>query len=100
MNYQISLYPVSLFEANKTLRQPDRPQLVEAIWNYVSPTSDNAVTQTVPGADHSALDAGSLLHYLKWMDGAPTVQLQMTTPHSQPNTMRQQMLEKRGYLPK
>ena len=81
MNYQISLYPVSLFEANNTLRQPDRPQLAEAIWNYASTTSDNAVTQTVTGADQYALDGGSLLYYLKWVEGAPTVQFQMTTPH-------------------
>ena len=74
MKHEVSLYPVSLFGANNTLRQPDRPQLAETIWNYASPTSDNAVTQTVTGADQYALDGGSLFHYLKWVEGAPTVQ--------------------------
>ena len=70
MNYELSPYPMSLFEAKNILRQPGKPQLAEEIKNYASLKSDNAVTQTVPG----------------WR-GAPTVQLQLTTPHSQSSTM-------------
>lgn len=59
MNYELSTYPI--------LRQPDKPQLAEAIRNYNSPKSYNAVAQAVPGSDHYVLDRG--LHRLKWMEG-------------------------------
>ena len=59
---------MSLFEAKNVLRQLDKPQLAEAIRNYASPKSDNAITQTVPGTDHYVVDRGSLLHHLKWME--------------------------------
>lgn len=69
MNYELCPYPMSLFEAKDILRQPDKPQLSEAIRNYASVKSDNAVTQTVPKTNHYVLDGGSLLHRLKWKAG-------------------------------
>ena len=69
MNYELSLY---------ILRQLDKPQLAEAIRNYASPKSDNAITQAVPGTDHYVLYG--------WR-GIPTVQFQITMPHSQSNTI-------------
>ena len=68
MNYELSPYPMSLFEAKNILCQLDKPQLAEAIRNYASPKSDNSITQTVPGTDHYVLDGGSLLHHLNWME--------------------------------
>ena len=70
MFYELCPYPMSLFEAKDILRPPDKPQLAEAIRNYVKTKSDNAVTQTVPVTDHYVLDGGSLLHRLKWTEGS------------------------------
>ena len=70
MSYELCPYPMSLFEAKDILRPPDKPQLAEAIRNYVKTKSDNAVTQTVPVTDHYVLDGGSLLHRLKWTEGS------------------------------
>ena len=60
---------MSLFEGKDILRQPDKPQLAEALRNYVKTKSDNAVTQTVPVTEHYVLDGGSFLHRLKWTEG-------------------------------
>ena len=38
MEYELSPYPPSLFEAKDRLHKPDKAQLVEAIRNYVTPT--------------------------------------------------------------
>ena len=46
MNYELSPYPMSLFEAKNILRQLDKPQLAEAKRNYALPKSDNAMTQS------------------------------------------------------
>jgi hypothetical protein len=56
MEYELSPYPPSLFEAKDRLRKPDKAQLVEAIRNYVTPTSDDAVLETIPVTDHYVLD--------------------------------------------
>ena len=68
--YELSPYPPSLFEAKDCLRKTDKAQLVEAIRNYVTPTSDDAVLETIPVTDHYVLDGGSLLHRLKWTEGS------------------------------
>ena len=60
---------MSLFEGKDVMRQHDKPQLAEALRNYVKTKSDNAVTQTVPVTEHYVLDGGSLLHRLKWTEG-------------------------------
>ena len=52
MDYELCPYPTSLFEANDRLRKPDKAQLVKAIRNHVTPTSDNAVLETIPVTDH------------------------------------------------
>jgi len=72
MSYELCLYPMSLFKGKDILRQPDKPQLAEALRNYVKTKSNNAVTQTVPVKEHYVLDGGSLLsflHRLKWKEG-------------------------------
>ena len=69
MSYELCLYPMSLFEGKGLLRQADKPQLAEAIRNYVKTKSDSGVQQTVPVAEHNVLDGGSLLHRLKWKEG-------------------------------
>ena len=70
MEYELSPYPPSLFEAKDGLRKPDKAQLLEAIRNYVTPTSDDAVLETIPVTDHYVLDGGSFLHRLKWTEGS------------------------------
>ena len=69
MHYELSLYPMSLFEANNILCQLDKPQLAEAIKNYASPKSHTAVTQTVPGTEHYVVDGELRFYRLKWMEG-------------------------------
>ena len=70
MSYELCLYPMSLFEGKGLLRQADKPQLAEAIRNYVKTKSDSGVQQTVPVTEHNVLDGGSLLHRLKWEEGS------------------------------
>ena len=70
MSYELCLYPLSLFEGKGILREADKPQLAEALRNYVKTKSDSAVTQTIPVTEHNVLDGGSLLHRLKWKDGS------------------------------
>ena len=69
MKYELCPYPLSLFEAKNVLRKPDKAQMVEALRNYATCLSDDAVLQTVPETDHYVVDGGSLLHRLKWTEG-------------------------------
>ena len=68
MSYELSLYPMSLFEGKGILRQADKAKLAEALRNHAKTVSDNAVTQGVPVTEHIVLDGGSLLHRLKWKE--------------------------------
>ena len=61
---------MSLFEGKGLLRQADKPQLAEAIRNYVKTKSDSGMQQTVPVTEHNVPDGGSLLHRLKWKEGS------------------------------
>ena len=70
MSYELCLYPMSLFEGKGFLRQADKPQLAEAIRNYVKTKSGSGMQQTVPVTEHNVLDGGSLLHHLKWKEGS------------------------------
>ena len=70
MDYELCPYPPSLFEANDCFRKPDKAQLVKAIKNHVTPTSDDAVLDAIPVTEHFVLDGGSLLHRLKWAEGS------------------------------
>ena len=56
---------MSSFEGKDIMRPRDKPQLVEAIRNYVKTKSDYAVTQADPVTHHYVLDGGSLLYLLK-----------------------------------
>lgn len=64
------LYPMSLFEGKVILPQADKPQLVEALRNYVETKSDSTVTQTVPVTQQNVVDGESLFHRLKWKEGS------------------------------
>ncbi|KAI3379074.1 hypothetical protein SNEBB_002215 [Seison nebaliae] len=75
MKYELCPYPMSLFEATNILCKPDKPQLSEAIRNYAKSKSDIAVTETVPVTDHFVLDGGSLLHRVKWTEGATYISI-------------------------
>ena len=68
MSYELCLYPMSLFKGKGLLRQTDKPQLAEAIRNYVKTKSDSGVQQTVLVTEHNVLDGGSLLQHLKWKE--------------------------------
>lgn len=68
INYELTPYPMFLFNAKNILHQPDKAILAEVIRNYVSSKSGNAVTQTAPGTGHHVLDGGSCLHHLEWME--------------------------------
>jgi len=69
MNYELSPYPPSLFEAKDLLRKPDKAQLIDALKTNVTTISDEAVLKSAPEVEHNVLDGGSLLHRLKWTDG-------------------------------
>lgn len=69
LSYELSPYPPSLFEAKHLLRKPDKAQLMDALKNQVTKSSDEAVLKDVPEVEHNVLDGGSLLHRLKWTEG-------------------------------
>ena len=70
MTYELCPFPMSLFEMKNVMRQPDKPQLAEAIRNQATNECDNIINQIVPLSDHYVLDGGSLLHRLKWVEGS------------------------------
>ena len=70
MTYELCPFPLSPFEMKNAMRQPDKPQLAEAIGNQATNECDNIINQIVPLSDHYVLDGGSLLHRLKWVEGS------------------------------
>ena len=66
MNYELSPFPPSLFEARNLFREADKPQIAVAIAEHSRKVSDEAIKATVPKTDHYVLDGGSLLHRLQW----------------------------------
>ena len=68
MEYELSPYPPSLFDAKYLLRMSDKAQLLDAIRKHAT-SSDTAILHTIPKTDHYVLDGGSLLHRLKWKEG-------------------------------
>lgn len=69
LDYELSLFPPALFEANSIIRQPEKPQLAKAINEYAGSLSDEAVTDTIPQTDSYVLDGGSLMHRVQWAKG-------------------------------
>lgn len=69
MNYELSPYPQAHFEAKHVLQKADRAQLMQALKSHVTATSNEAILETAPEAEHNVLDGGSLLRQLKWSDG-------------------------------
>lgn len=70
LEYELSPFPTALFEANYTLRKPEKPQLARAIENYASGQSDEAVSNEISRTDSYVLDGGSLLHRVAWIKGS------------------------------
>ena len=74
MNFELSPYPLSLFEDNKILRKADKPQLAHAISDHCTKAlACEGAPDTTPSAslqtERYVLDGGSLLHKLKWKKG-------------------------------
>ena len=74
MNFELSPYPLSLFEDNKILRKADKPQLAHAISDHCTKAlACEGAPVTTPSAslqtERYVLDGGSLLHKLKWKKG-------------------------------
>ena len=70
MSYELSSYPLSLFEGKHILRKADKPQLADSIKHMVSSNSAMALPNVVKETEHYVLDGGSLLHRMKWVDGS------------------------------
>jgi len=69
MNFELSPFPPSLFEARNILRKAGKPQLAVAITEHSRKISNEAVTDSIPKTDHYVLDGGSLLHRVQWKAG-------------------------------
>ena len=70
MDYELCSYPPALFDAKHAFLKADKPQLAEALRDFVSKSSSNAViTDSTPESEHFVLDGGSLLHCLSWKKG-------------------------------
>ena len=70
MDYELCSYPPALFDAKHVFLKADKPQLAEALRDFVSKFSSNAViTDSIPESEHFVLDGGSLLHRLSWKKG-------------------------------
>ena len=82
LQYELSPYPPSLFEAKYVLRKADKAQLMDAVRKHAV-ASETAVLQTLPTTDHYNLDGGSLIHRLKWIEGN-TIALLLTHRHLSP----------------
>jgi len=68
--YKLSTYPTSLFNSPLTLKQPEKPALVEALWAKLSPEAN----MQPEGCVQCVLDGGALLHRVPWPRGSPTIQ--------------------------
>ena len=66
LTYELSPYPPALFVTRNILRKADKPQLAQAIRDYVANLSSNAVMNSIPETDCYVLDGGSLIHRLPW----------------------------------
>ena len=70
MTYELSPFPMSLFDAQNVIRKADKPKLAHAIMGYSTNVSSNAILEnTKPKTEHYVLDGGSLLHRLPWKTG-------------------------------
>lgn len=70
MDYELCSYPPALFEAKHVFLKADKPQLADALRDFVIKSSSNAViTDSIPETEHFVLDGGSLLHRLSWKKG-------------------------------
>ena len=70
MSYELSPYPTALFEAKHVFQKEDKPQLADALRDFVSHSSSKVmIMDSTPESEHFALDGGSLLHRLLWKKG-------------------------------
>ena len=68
--------PPSLFEGKNLLRKPDKAPFLHAVTSHAI-SSNDAILQLIPKTEHCMLDGGSLIHRLKGLMEAPTIQLPM-----------------------
>ena len=67
MSYEISPYPMALFEAKHVFQKEEKPQLADALRDFVSHSSSKVmIMDPTPKSEHFALDGGSLLNRLLW----------------------------------
>ena len=68
MSYELSAYPLSLFEASSLLRKADKPKLADAIVKLVKNEGiDRSIDRNEDDLTHQfVLDGGSLLHRHGW----------------------------------
>ncbi|PFX17375.1 hypothetical protein AWC38_SpisGene18310 [Stylophora pistillata] len=66
--YKLCMYPTTLFDSPFTLRQPQTPELTDALWTRLTPEA----TIQPKGNVQYVLDGGALLHGVPWQRGSPT----------------------------
>ena len=69
LTFELSPYPLALFETRNILRKADKPQLAQAIRDHAADLLNEAVMNSIPKTDCYALDGGFLLHRLPWKKG-------------------------------
>ena len=65
MSYELSAFPLSLFDSPVTLRKANKPKITEEIKKHVNGKLEESDIDQVP-PQYFVLDGGSLLHKIKW----------------------------------
>jgi hypothetical protein len=68
MSYELSAFPISLFQDKSLIRKADKHHLAQAIDSHYCKQTTN-VDHVIPQNTKYVLDGGSLLHRLKWNKG-------------------------------
>ena len=64
-SYELCSYPPALFDTSLLMRQANKPQFADALWNMLP---DQEATP-LPDSVHYVLDGGALLHRIPWPAG-------------------------------
>ena len=62
--YELCAYPAALFDSSGLMREADKPQLANAIWNM-----GECGEGDIPKDCAFVVDGGSLLHRIPWVQG-------------------------------
>ena len=65
LKFELTQYPMSLFEAPFTLNEPNKPSFADALWKILPPYD-----VTIPPHCKYVLDGGALLHRTTWKVGS------------------------------